>query len=210
MSVQFQESPGHKYAREHRAGNYLYRLIYFVVGTSHERVVPFVAATAPTNDVKKSSNEVPTNNSVARGGKWCYSPPPIGLKSMQNSVVLAVLRLISALKREIAPHRKIAPPKIVRWEVDHLILDGKTLWISVKTFFFWRSLVFGRKNALNLPQSNWKHIKIRVLNQTSKKAPPLRIPGYATAHKQDSSPATSLSKATQPTPSRMHSRAGKA
>ena len=29
--------------------------------------------------------------------------PPIGLKSMQNSTFLAVLRLIFALKREIAP-----------------------------------------------------------------------------------------------------------
>ena len=36
------------------------------------------------------------------GGKWCYSLP-IGLKSMQNSMFLAVFRLILALKREIAP-----------------------------------------------------------------------------------------------------------
>ena len=48
------------------------------------------------------------NSSVARGGggKLCYSPPPIGLRSMRNSIVFGVLRLIFALKT------KIAPPKL--------------------------------------------------------------------------------------------------
>ena len=32
--------------------------------------------------------------------------PPIGLKSMQNSMFLGVLRLIFALKREIAPPKQ--------------------------------------------------------------------------------------------------------
>ena len=43
-------------------------------------------------------------SSVARGGKWCYSPPPLAvLESMQNSTFLAVLRLTFALKTKIAP-----------------------------------------------------------------------------------------------------------
>ena len=53
--------------------------------------------------------------------------PPHWPEKYQNSMLLAVLRLIFALKREIAPHLKIAHPKIVRREVDHLILDGITL-----------------------------------------------------------------------------------
>ena len=40
-------------------------------------------------------------SSVAREGKWCNSPPPIGLKSMQSSMFLAVWRLIFALKTKI-------------------------------------------------------------------------------------------------------------
>ena len=45
-------------------------------------------------------------NSVTGGGNGAKAPPPIGLKSMQNSMFLAVLRLNFVLKREIAP-----PPK---------------------------------------------------------------------------------------------------
>ena len=42
-------------------------------------------------------------SSVAKGG----SSPPIGLKSMQNSVFLAVLRLIFGLKTKIIPPKEI-------------------------------------------------------------------------------------------------------
>ena len=91
--------------------------------------------------------------------------PPIGQKSMQNSMFLAGFRLIWALKMKIGPpETKIAPPKIARrwwfWREkrsdfrlsppfflfgDHLISERKTLWISVKTFFFGDHLNLERK-----------------------------------------------------------------
>ena len=42
-------------------------------------------------------------SSVARGGGG-YSPPPIGMESMQNTLFLALLRPIFALEAKIAPH----------------------------------------------------------------------------------------------------------
>ena len=89
-------------------------------------------------------------SNVARGGdKWCYSPP-IGLKSMQNSVcVFSVLRLIFALKTKIAP-----PPN----EVGVRVGEDREIMMTSRSgcqytwrpfFFFWRSLDFGQKNALN-------------------------------------------------------------
>ena len=73
----------------------------------------FMGASPHLNDVvwkidwlqRASFQPVPAS-SVARGGKRCYSHPLIGLNSIQNSMLLAVLRLVFALKREIAP-----PPK---------------------------------------------------------------------------------------------------
>ena len=80
---------------------------------------------------------------------------------MQNSMFLAVLRLISALKTEIAP------PKIVRWEVEVGVSAHEDLffcfeitwfwrekrsefrWRPFFFFFFWRSLDFREINALN-------------------------------------------------------------
>ena len=71
---------------------------------------------------------------------------------MQNSMFLAVLTLIFALKREMAPSKRKYPPKDremscrsgwqlteklseFRWRPfffgDHLILDSKTLWICL-------------------------------------------------------------------------------
>ena len=123
---------------------------------------------------------------------------------------LAVLRLICALKMKIAPQTKIAPPKIgedlffleiiwfwtkkrseFRWRLfvcffwRSLDFGEKTLWISVKTFFFvfleitwfwtekrsefrwrpffyffWRSLDFGEKNALNFGEDLFFSLEI--------------------------------------------------
>ena len=39
---------------------------------------------------------------------------------------------------------------------DHLNLERKTVWISVKTFYFWRSPKFGHKNRLNLNEDQPK------------------------------------------------------
>ena len=77
------------------------------------------------------------HSSVARGGKWCYSPP-IGLKSMRNSMFFAVFSLICARRT------KIAPPKRIRG-------DKKKASVHMKTFYFYflKSPDFGRKNALN-------------------------------------------------------------
>ena len=74
---------------------------------------------------------------------------------MQNSMFLAVLRLIFALKREIAPpHRKIAPTKDREMRNRSLDFGRQNALNFGEDLFFWRSLAFGRKNALNLPQSN--------------------------------------------------------
>ena len=101
-------------------------------------------------------------SSVARGANGARAPPPIGLNSMQNSMLLAVLRLVFALKREIAPPQtKIFPPKIVKWEVKVGVSWQKNALKFGKDFFL-EITRFWQKNALNLLQSNWNQMKIRV------------------------------------------------
>ena len=103
-------------------------------------------------------------------------------------MLLAVLRLIFALKREIAPPQtKIAPPKIVRWEVEVGVSGQKNALNFGEDLFFWRSLDFGQKKALNLRQSSLNKLKIRTCSFSAesnfkKSPPPLRNPGYATAN----------------------------
>ena len=90
-------------------------------------------------------------SSVPRGGKWCYNPS-IGLKSMQNSMFWAVLRLIFALKT------KIPPPTINEFGVRagedrEIMMTSKSgcqyTWRPFLFCFVWRTLDFGQKNALN-------------------------------------------------------------
>ena len=50
------------------------------------------------------------HSSVARGANGAIAPP-IGQKSMQNSMFFAVLRLILALKREIVPPLENSSPQ---------------------------------------------------------------------------------------------------
>ena len=90
--------------------------------------------------------------SVARGG----SSPPIGLKSLQNRTFLELLGPIFAQKMKTAPPKGFGCRSCegvdVIWPEEPFefpISARKSLWISVKTFFFSGSPVFGRKNCLN-------------------------------------------------------------
>ena len=78
-----------------------------------------------------------------RGG----SSPPIGLCSMQNRTFLVVLRPIFCEKLKIAPPVEKQPsPQTFGFP----IWAEKSVPISVKTFFFWRSPDFEPKKRLNL------------------------------------------------------------
>ena len=79
--------------------------------------------------VAASSTSV--TSSVARGG-WAMAPP-IGLKSIQNSTFLVLLRPIFAPKMKTA-----LPPK-------DLLLFGPEKW----SFFFWSSPKVGQEKAVN-------------------------------------------------------------
>ena len=73
------------------------------------------------------------------------SSPPIGLKSMQNALFLALLRPIFALKT------KIAPPTVLAMRVGQesdMILSRKTGFQPGPGPFFicWRSPKLGQKN----------------------------------------------------------------
>ena len=135
------------------------------------------------------------HSSVARGGGANGAiNPPIGPKSRQNSMFLTVLRLIYALKA------KIAPPKIVRWEVEvgvsahenfSFFFEITWFWTETRSefrwrpfffFFFWRSLDFGHKNDLNFLnpiQDKWKFGSSSFTFEPNLKNP-LWNPGYAT------------------------------
>ena len=116
---------------------------------------------------------------------------------------LALLRLIFALKREIAPpkdremrSRSGCQLTEKRSEFqgrlfllgDHLILDRKTHWISVKTtlfYFFGDHLILDRKTlwiCLNPIEykSKFGSRSFTVESNFKKAPPPLRNPGYAT------------------------------
>ena len=107
------------------------------------------------------------------------------------------------LKREIAPPFENSPPKIVRWEVDHLILDGITLWISVQTFFFDHLFLEGKTLWVSVKtffcfleitffwsekRSEFASIQLKThensgqlrLRLNQEPPTPLRNPGYAT------------------------------
>ena len=73
--------------------HFLMKPCYAAVQTAHEEIK---TVSSVIKDNYKGSNG---SSSVARGG----GGPPIGLKSMQNSVFLALLMLIFALKMKIAP-----------------------------------------------------------------------------------------------------------
>ena len=90
-------------------------------------------------------------SSVAWGG----SSPPIGLQSMQNRTFLVLLRPIFGEKMKTAPPKENSVPKlwinvVIRPEkaFEIPILVENSVLISVKTFFFWRSPVFGLKKRL--------------------------------------------------------------
>ena len=96
-------------------------------------------------------------SSVARGGEEGGATAPLnGLKSMQNSMFLVLLRPIFAPKMKTAPTNGIWELKLWRtWRYLDQNSGGFLFWSSPKIredlffFFFWRSPNFGRKDRLN-------------------------------------------------------------
>ena len=79
--------------------------------------------------------------------------PPIGLKNVQNSTFLVLLRPISAPKMKTAPLKgfgsRSCEELAVVWTkiVDYFGSGAHSK--AVKTFFYWRSPAFGRKKPLS-------------------------------------------------------------
>ena len=146
-------------------------------GLNPDHAIKTIVKTTPLPSLPRCRQQ--TNNNCqqrSRGGL----EPPIGMKSMQNLTFLVLLRPIFAQKMKTAPPegiwcRSCKGFVVIRPEepFEFPISAEKSVSISVKTFFFWRSPVFGRKirlnfqfwpknpsqfriNRLNLIQEQWK------------------------------------------------------
>ena len=125
-------------------------------------------------------------------GRGAISLLPIGLKSMQNSTFLVVLRPIFAPKMKTASLTEMGSrsceglPVIWTRKVEffsgaHPKLVRRSDWILVKTFFFGDHLILAEKSLQigSRLMKIWVKFVYCCFHLSKKPPPPLRNPGYA-------------------------------